>query len=73
MDSRLKSEVPEVLCKLDVEKAYDHVNWDFLIYMLDRYGFLEKWRRWVSSASLLLNSPFSLMELHVVSLKALEV
>ena len=49
-----------MLCKLDVEKAYDHVNWDFLIYMLDRYGFLEKWRRWVSSASLLLNSPFSL-------------
>ena len=30
-----------------VEKAYDHVNWDFLIYMLDRCGFPEKWRRWV--------------------------
>ena len=43
----MKSGVLGVLCKLDVEKAYDHVNWDFLIYMLDRYGFLEKWRRWV--------------------------
>ena len=34
IDSRLKSGVPSVLCKLDVEKAYDHVSWDFLMYML---------------------------------------
>ena len=35
IDSRLKSGVPSVLCKLDVEKPYDHVSWDFfLIYML---------------------------------------
>ena len=47
LDSKLKSGVPGVLCKLNVEKAYDHVNWDFLIYMLDRCGFHEKWRRWV--------------------------
>ena len=43
----MKSGVPGVLCQLDVEKAYDHVNWDFLIYMLQRYGFLENWRRWI--------------------------
>ena len=36
-----------MLCKLDVEKTYNHVNWDFLIYMLDCCGFHEKWRRWV--------------------------
>jgi hypothetical protein len=34
MDSRLKSGVPGVLCKLDMEKAYDHVNWNFLPYLL---------------------------------------
>jgi hypothetical protein len=26
LNSRLKSRLPRVLCKLDVEKAYDHVN-----------------------------------------------
>ena len=47
IDSRLKLGVPSVLCKLDVEKAYDHVSCDFLMYMLQRCGFSEKWRKWV--------------------------
>ena len=47
IDSRLKSGLPGVLCKLDVEKAYDHVSWDFLMYMLQRCGFLEKWTKWI--------------------------
>ena len=47
IDSRLKTGIPGVLCKLDVEKAYDHVNWGFLMYMLQRCGFSEKWRKWI--------------------------
>ena len=31
-----------MLCKLDVEKAYDHVNWGFLMYMLQHRGFSRK-------------------------------
>ena len=34
IDSKLKTGISGVLCKLGVEKAYDHVNWGFLIYML---------------------------------------
>jgi hypothetical protein len=36
-----------VLCKLDLEKAYDHVNWDFVLYLLHRCGFGERWRAWI--------------------------
>ena len=48
LDSRLKAGVPGVICKLDVEKAYDYVNWNFLLYLLERCGFSWKWRRWIS-------------------------
>ena len=47
LDSRLKARILGVLCKLDVEKAFDHVSWDFLMYMLQRCGFSEKWRKWI--------------------------
>ena len=47
LDSKLKDGQPGVICKLDVEKAYDHVNWGFLLYLLERCGFSLKWRRWI--------------------------
>lgn len=36
-----------VICKLDLEKAYDHVNWRFLEYFLLRMGYGVKWRCWI--------------------------
>jgi hypothetical protein len=48
IDSRMRSGIPRVLCKLDLEKAYDHVNWKFLLYMLRRCGFSARWIRWIS-------------------------
>ena len=30
IDPRIKSRKAGVVRKLDIEKAYDHVNWDFL-------------------------------------------
>jgi hypothetical protein len=47
LDFRLKSGEPGLLCKLDLEKAYDHVSWDFLLYMLRRCGFGQKWCSWI--------------------------
>uniref|UniRef100_A0A2N9ETM1 Reverse transcriptase domain-containing protein n=1 Tax=Fagus sylvatica TaxID=28930 RepID=A0A2N9ETM1_FAGSY len=47
LDSRLKINAPGVLCKLNLETAFDHVNWDFLIYLLCRCGFSSKWRQWI--------------------------
>lgn len=33
-----------MLYKLDMKKAYDHVSWDFVNYMLMRMDFREKWQ-----------------------------
>lgn len=47
LDSRLRSGIPGVLCKLDLDKAFDHVNWDFLFYILRCTRFGPKWRKWI--------------------------
>jgi len=47
VDSHIRSGDPRLLCKLDLEKPYDHVNWDFLLYLLQRCGLGEKWRDWI--------------------------
>jgi hypothetical protein len=48
LDSRIKSGVLGVLCKLDITKAFDHISWKFLLYTLRRYGFWEKWVSWTT-------------------------
>ena len=43
IDSILKSNRVGVLCKLDIEKAYDRVNWNFLLEVLEKMGFGRRW------------------------------
>ncbi|GKV22579.1 hypothetical protein SLEP1_g32439 [Rubroshorea leprosula] len=49
------------LFKVDFEKAYDKVSWEFIDYMMMRMGFCATWRKWIqeclnsSSVSILIN------------------
>lgn len=35
----INSKIEGVIFKIDLAKAYDHVDWDFVDYMLHRFGF----------------------------------
>ncbi|GJV79572.1 putative RNA-directed DNA polymerase, eukaryota, reverse transcriptase zinc-binding domain protein, partial [Tanacetum coccineum] len=36
-----------MIFKVDFEKAYDSVNWKYLDYILEQFGFGLKWRGWI--------------------------
>ena len=33
--------------KVDYEKVYESVVWEFIYYMLERLGFCDKWIGWI--------------------------
>ena len=45
--SRKRSSTTGLKCKLDIEKAYEHINWKFLRSVLEKMGFGPKWQRWI--------------------------
>ena len=47
IDSRKRNSTVSLVCKLDIEKAYDHVSWKFLFSALEKMGFNPKWRQWI--------------------------
>ena len=52
IDSILKNKENEIMCKLDIEKAYDNVDWAFLLTVMQKMGFGEKligWIKWCIS------------------------
>jgi hypothetical protein len=53
--------VPALFIKLDISKAFDSVNWSYLLDIMSYLGFGLRWRNWIlalwatSSSSFLLN------------------
>ena len=43
----MRKKESRLLCKLDIEKAYDHINWDFLFQILEKMGFGRKCISWI--------------------------
>lgn len=48
IDSRISEKRLGILCKLDIEKAYDHVNEEVVMQILRHMSFGEMWINWVN-------------------------
>ena len=59
MDFILRRKENGLLCKLDIEKAYDHIRWDSLQQILERMGFDSKWISWINWC--ISTAPFSVL------------
>ncbi|GKE33508.1 RNA-directed DNA polymerase, eukaryota, reverse transcriptase zinc-binding domain protein [Tanacetum coccineum] len=44
-----KKRKQSMIFKVDFEKAYDSVRWDFVVAILKKFGFGEKWCNWIQS------------------------
>ena len=47
VDSTMRRKESGLGCKLDIEKVYDSINWDFLLQVLGRMGFGSRWLSWI--------------------------
>ena len=43
VDSSMRRKKCGLVCKLDIEKAYDSINWEFLYQVMSRMGFGNRW------------------------------
>ena len=47
IDSWQKRKEKGLICKLNIEKAYDNINWQFFIKVMQKMGFGSKWLEWM--------------------------
>ena len=47
IDEAKRSNKSCLVFKVDYEKTYDLVSWNFLMYMMKRIGFSPKWIKWI--------------------------
>ena len=61
VDSTLRRKECGLICKLDIEKAYDSISWEFLYQAMGKMGFGSRWMSWIkwcistASFSILIN------------------
>ena len=49
LEEAKRGQKPCLMFKVDFERAYDAVSWDFLSYMMSRMGFCNKWICWIQA------------------------
>ena len=47
VDSSLRRKERGLICKLDMEKAYDIISWEFLYQAMGKMGFGSRWMSWI--------------------------
>ena len=48
VDSMLRRNDGGLFYKLDIEKAYDHLSWEFMLEVMRRMSFGQIWPTWIS-------------------------
>lgn len=51
LEWKLQKQESGNLCKLDIEKAYDLVNWECFFQIMRKMGFNERWVGWICYCS----------------------
>lgn len=47
MHKKTKGKIGYSTLKIDMSKAYDSVEWEFVLGVMKKMGFAERWRRWI--------------------------
>ena len=47
VNSTMRRKEQGLVCKIDIEKAYDSISWEFLYQVMNRLGFGSRWVRWI--------------------------
>jgi hypothetical protein len=47
MKCKVRGKMGEVALKIDISKAYDRVDWRYLLNVMKKMGFCERWIKWI--------------------------